>query len=82
MESTVLSINDVNSFFTNLNIQLSKYAYYPDTVLNNQVTYKCKNILQFNFLLYKISVQIRDNNAFITGPKAYINKIKKENSHL
>lgn len=77
LETKTFDISNKDSFIDNLNSKLLEISYYPDKSINNLITYKCKKIFQFNFLLYDISVQIKDNNALISGPRAYINKIEQ-----
>ena len=77
LETKTFDISNKDSFIDNLNSKLLEISYYPNKSINNLITYKCKKIFQFNSLLYDISVQIKDNNALISGPRAYINKIEQ-----
>jgi hypothetical protein len=74
-ETATLGIGDKNGFVSRLNVATSQLGYYPATWSEDFFTYKPS--LQAGLAAGRISVQLRDGQAVLVGPKMYVKKLLK-----
>ena len=74
-ETATVEVADSMEFVSRVNVATSQIAYYPSSVSEGFFTYKPS--FQAGLAAGRISVQLREGQAVIVGPRMYVNALLK-----